>query len=64
MFPNHLLPNIVPPGTVVGITHAHISGWKQGIPVYVSLGDVQCATFAILRDHRDAGKCLIAKVAT
>ena len=36
---HHLLPTIVQPGTIIGY-------WKQNIPVYVALGDLQCSVFS------------------
>jgi sedoheptulokinase len=38
-FVHRLLPNIVPPGTIVGY-------WKTNVPVYVGLGDLQCSVFS------------------
>ncbi|XP_005093697.1 sedoheptulokinase [Aplysia californica] len=54
VFPSSLLPKIVPVGTKVGLTSPHLAGWPQDVPVYVCMGDVQCATYALLKDNHDA----------
>lgn len=55
-FPHELLPKIVPAGSCVGHVNASITGWPSGVPVYVGLGDVQCAMYSSLKSSHDAGK--------
>ena len=62
VFPSHLLPKVVPVGTKVGYTSTKMSDWPHGIPVFVCMGDVQCATFALLNDRHDAGMCFCCKL--
>ncbi|RUS68756.1 hypothetical protein EGW08_023482 [Elysia chlorotica] len=52
-FPHHLLPHIIPAGRVVGNT-TEVLGLPEGIPVFVAMGDVQCAMQAVLSSPHDA----------
>ncbi|XP_059143763.1 sedoheptulokinase-like isoform X2 [Physella acuta] len=53
-FPCHLLPKIVPSGTPVGRVSSSHDDWPVDVPVYVGMGDVQCAMYALLKSHYDA----------
>ena len=53
-FPYHLLPHIIPAGKVVGHTF-EVFGLPMGVPVFVAMGDVQCAMQAMLSSPHDAG---------
>lgn len=54
-FPCHLLPKIVPSGTLVGHVSSAHDDWPVDVPVYAGMGDVQCAMYALLKSHFDAG---------
>jgi len=43
---HRLLPNIVEPGTIIGY-------WKNKIPVYVALGDLQCSVFSCQPENNE-----------
>ncbi|CAL1543212.1 unnamed protein product [Lymnaea stagnalis] len=53
-FPLHLLPKVVAAGTQVGEVCASLNGWPAGVPVFVGMGDVQCAMYDVLKNTSDA----------
>ncbi|CAG2162519.1 unnamed protein product, partial [Oppiella nova] len=50
-FPIHLLPIVKKCGSIAGETQFNWLGIKTKTPVMVALGDMQCATYANLRDN-------------
>ncbi|CAG2104277.1 unnamed protein product, partial [Medioppia subpectinata] len=50
-FPIHLLPIVKKSGSVAGETQFNWLGIEAKTPVLVALGDMQCATYANLRDN-------------
>ncbi|KAI3411828.1 hypothetical protein GPALN_001891 [Globodera pallida] len=48
VFPTHLLPTIVRPGTVVGHTSLPLTKLPRGVPVLVALGDLQASLLPFL----------------
>ena len=53
-FPVHLLPIVVPPGSVAGKTVQQWYGVPTGIPVLAALGDLQCSVKAAMETATDA----------
>ncbi|KAI8749293.1 sedoheptulokinase [Biomphalaria glabrata] len=54
-FPVHLLPRIVRSGEKVGQVNSSFQDWPTDVPVYVGMGDVQCAMYAALISPQHAG---------
>ncbi|XP_055861455.1 sedoheptulokinase-like isoform X2 [Biomphalaria glabrata] len=53
-FPVHLLPTIVRSGEKVGQVNSSFQDWPTDVPVYVGMGDVQCAMYAALSSPQHA----------
>ncbi|XP_062517234.1 sedoheptulokinase-like isoform X1 [Corticium candelabrum] len=53
-FPVHLLPAVVPPGSVAGMTVNRWYGISPGVPVLAALGDMQCSVQAAMEMATDA----------
>lgn len=55
-FPVHLLPTVVQVPCVAGLLKENWHGIREGTPVGVAMGDLQCSVLAARPGLTDAGK--------
>ncbi|KAM7539352.1 hypothetical protein Aperf_G00000048625 [Anoplocephala perfoliata] len=60
----HLLPDIVPCGTVVGKLAFDWEGIPAGASVYVALGDLQCSVYPFLERQNEANNVAACNIST
>ncbi|KAH9525502.1 hypothetical protein Btru_001567 [Bulinus truncatus] len=53
-FPSHLMPKVVAAGKKAGVVRSSLEGWPSAVPVFVGMGDVQCAMYAALKSAHHA----------